>query len=468
MFMNIDNHEPSSTAAIDENGRVLSYGDLSLAVSRMSAKLDNRTLVFAFCENSIGSMAGYVSFLSNRTVPLMLDRNIADEALAELIKTYRPQYLWAPDDALIPRNRPIYGEWGYSLLETGCEPVPMHHELALLVTTSGSTGSPKLVRQSYRNIESNTKSIVEYLGINAAERPITTLPMNYVFGMSVINSHLSEGATILLTEKTLMQKQFWQFLKEHGATSIAGVPYTYEMLNKLRFTRMDLPSLGTMTQAGGKLNPELHRVFAGYAEERNIKFVVMYGAAEATARMGYLPPERSLEKWGSMGIAIPGGRFELISDDGCIIESSGTTGELVYYGDNVTLGYAESSADLLKGDERGGRLETGDIAVRDPDGYYSIVGRKKRFLKIYGNRVNLDEMERLLKNRFDGAECVCCGTDDRMLILVTDSSLAGPVREFAARYTKLNSQAFAVKTIDAIPRNEAGKTLYSKLEEHYE
>jgi len=413
-------------------------------------------------------MVGYVSFLSNKTVPLMLDRNMADEALAALIKTYQPQYLWAPDDAIIPGCSPIYGDWGYTLLETGCGPVPMHDELALLVTTSGSTGSPKLVRQSYRNIESNTKSIVKYLGIDATERPITTLPMNYVYGMSVINSHLSEGATILLTDKTLIQKPFWQFLKAYEATSIAGVPYTYEMLNKLRFTRMDLPSLGTMTQSGGKLDPALHELFAGYAAERDIKFVVMYGAAEATSRMGYLPPEKSLEKLGSIGNAIPGGRFELISDDGGTIESIEATGELVYYGENVTLGYAESKTDLLKGDERGGRLETGDIAVRDSEGYYSIVGRKKRFLKIYGNRVNLDEMERLIKNRFDGADCVCSGTDDKMQIFVTDSSLAGPVREFSAKYTKLNTQAFIVKTIDAIPRNEAGKILYSKLEEHYE
>ena len=148
-----------------------------------------------------------------------------------------------------------------------------------------------------------------------------------------------------------------------------------------------------MTQAGGKLTLDLHRRFAEYANNNNKSFIVMYGQCEATARMGYLPADKAIEKCGSMGIAIPGGRFELIIVDGTVIDKSDTPGELVYYGDNVTLGYAESGNDLIKGDERSGVLHTGDLAQFDEDGYYYIVGRMKRFLKIYGNRVNLDETE---------------------------------------------------------------------------
>lgn len=180
-----------------------------------------------------------------------------------------------------------------------------------------------------------------------------------------------------------MQREFWQQLGDYKATSLSGVPYTFEMLDRLRFYRRDLPNLRTMTQAGGKLLPELHKKFAEYAEQTGKKFVVMYGQTEATARMSYLPPEKCLEKVGSMGVAIPGGRFFLINENGEIITEAERVGELVYEGDNVTLGYAVRGEDLAKGDERHGRLETGDMAKFDKDGYFYIVGRKSAFENIW-------------------------------------------------------------------------------------
>jgi acyl-coenzyme A synthetase/AMP-(fatty) acid ligase len=323
------------------------------------------------------------------------------------------------------------------------------------------------VRQSYENIEANTASIVEYLELDETERPITTLPMNYTYGLSIINSHISVGSTILMTDKSIMQKEFWNFFKEQKATSFGGVPYTYEMLRKLRFMRMDLPSLRTMTQAGGKLTPELHEEFAQYAKSNGKKFVVMYGQCEATARMGYLPAKMAVEKKGSMGVTIPGGEFALIDVNGEKITQPFVTGELVYDGKNVTLGYAECGEDLIKGDERHGHLQTGDMAQFDEDGYYYIVGRKKRFLKIYGNRVNLDEVERLIKGKFDGLDCACAGVDDHMYIFLTESARADELKSFVLEKTKLNPAAFKTEVIDEIPKNDAGKTLYRELEKYY-
>lgn len=276
------------------------------------------------------------------------------------------------------------------------------------------------------------------------------------------------GATLLLTDKGLMQKEFWEFFREEGATSFGGVPYTYEMLDKLRFYRMQLPELRYMTQAGGKLIPELHKKFAEYAKEAGKKFIVMYGQCEATARMGYLPADKALEKCGSMGIVIPGGKFHLIDAAGSEITDSNVTGELVYEGANVTLGYAECAEDLSRGDERQGILQTGDMAQVDEDGFYYIVGRKKRFLKIYGNRVNLDEIDRLIKGKFDNLDCASAGVDDHMYIFVTDNSKALAVKEFVVEKTKLNPSAFQTIVIDQIPKNDAGKTLYKELAKYYE
>ncbi|MCQ2416650.1 MAG: AMP-binding protein [Oscillospiraceae bacterium] len=456
-------------AMIDENGRQVSYAELKQASEVVAQCVGGRCLVFCLCRNEIGSVVGYTGFLNGSIPPVMLNSHLEEELLRNLVDSYQPAYLWCPADqmAQFPEMTAVHEAYEYVLLKTNFEhSYPLHEDLGLLLTTSGSTGSPKFVRQTYANVLDNARSIVQYLELDATERPITTLPMNYTYGLSIINSHLLVGATILVTEKGLMQKEFWSFFKESGATSFGGVPYTYEMLDRLRFYRMKLPTLRTMTQAGGKILPELHEKFANYAAENGKKFVVMYGQCEATARMGYLPADMAAAKKGSMGIAIPGGKFHLIDANGQEVTEPNVTGELVYEGKNVTMGYAECGDDLAKGDERNGILETGDMAQFDEDGYYYIVGRKKRFLKIYGNRVNLDEVDRLVQGKFH-VDFASSGVDDHMYLFVTDEQYAASVRDFVIAKTKLNPAAFKVQVIDEIPKNDAGKTLYKELTKYY-
>lgn len=462
---NLDKYK-DNTAIITESGERISYTKLTQYCSELTSNIKKRCLVFNLCRNEIGSLIGYVGCINAKIVPLMVKSDLDYELLQELITTYKPNYINLPTDMVdkFTDYKIIYENLNYSLLETQYNSVfSLNDELALLLTTSGSTGSPKLVRQSYKNIEANTKSIVEYLNLSVKERAITTLPMNYTYGISIINTHLWVGASIILTDKGLMQKEFWQQMKEFEATSFGGVPYTYEMLNRLRFERMQLPALRYVTQAGGKLSPQLHEKFAKWAIDSGKEFIVMYGQTEATARMSYLPAEKALEKYGSMGIAIPGGKFSLIDVDGNEIKDPETVGELVYTGDNVTLGYAECGDDLSKGDERNGRLETGDMAKFDKDGYFFIVGRKKRFLKIFGNRVNLDETEQLLKTRFASFECACSGVDDKMSIYITDENAKNDVLSFITDKLKFNAIAFKIIVVSAIPRNESGKVLYKDL-----
>lgn len=460
------------TAIIDDRDVQVTYSELYALQQRLADLVGRRTLVVSLCRNSVGSVAGYVAFMNARIVPILLNAELEHSLLENLLSIYLPAFLWVPED-MVSENifsgmDVVCKEYDYILLKTVYETeYPLYDELGLLLTTSGSTGSPKFVRQSYMNILANAQSIVDYLELDETERPITTLPMNYTYGLSIINSHLLVGATLLVTDKSLMQKEFWTFFKAQEATSFGGVPYTYEILNKLRFTRMELPSLRTMTQAGGKLTVELHAKFASYAAEHQKRFVVMYGQCEATARMGYLPAEMAVEKCGSMGIAIPGGKFTLIDVDGLPISEAYKTGELVYEGANVTLGYAECGADLALGDERSGILHTGDMAQFDADGYYYIVGRKKRFLKIYGNRVNLDELDRMIKGAYDGIDCATAGVDDHLYIFITQDALAKSVKSFVVEKTRLNPSAFEMVVVDEIPKNDAGKTLYKELEKYY-
>jgi len=271
------------------------------------------------------------------------------------------------------------------------------------------------------------------------------------------------GASLVMTEATLVSPKFWQLIKDSNATTFGGVPFIYEMLKKLRFEKMDLPALRYISQAGGKLSPELVAEFSSICQRKNIRFNVMYGQTEATARMAWLKPEQAAQKPNSIGVAIPGGRFELIDEKGASIDQPNIKGDLIYYGDNVTMGYATSFADLAKSDENRGRLETGDIAVRDSEGFYSIVGRKKRFLKIFGYRVSLDEVESILKTA--GYDCACCGVDDRMEIYIVGSAQLDPIQSLMSDKTHLPAQGYRLFAVDAIPRNESGKVDYARLKE---
>ncbi len=454
-------------AMIDDRGQSLSYSELADFAARLSGCLSERSLVFCLCENSAGSAAGYVSFLHNRAVPLLLDCKIDRDLLSQLIAVYEPACLYLPERMReeFPDLRECHRKYGYVLLERQAPAAKLSEELGLLLTTSGSTGSPKLVRLTYQNIQSNAEAIVSFLGLDQTERPVTTLPMNYVYGLSVLNSHFEAGAAVLFTDKTILMKAFWDFMKQEHATSFPGVPFTYELLNRVHFFRMDLPDLRYFSESGGKLSPEMHEAFAGWAREHGKQFIAMYGATEAAGRMAYLPGEYSVEKYGSIGKAIPGSYFTLLDTDGREIREAEREGELMFTGPGVAYGYATCREDLEKGDEWHGSLMTGDIAKKDDEGFYYIVGRKKRFLKIYGNRVNLDEVDRLVKAKFGNIDCASSGVDDRMKTFITDRTKVDEVRQYLSSTTHISESAFDVRYIEEIPKNESGKVLFKKLPE---
>ncbi len=457
MYTFFEKFSRNQILAVDDQSRIYTYSDFN----KFGFGLE-RSLIFIICKNSIEALFGYLYCIENKIVPLLLSDSIDKKLFDQLMHDYHPSHIWAPKDFCSEETKGIYEYLDYTLYETNMTNFPMHKDLALLLTTSGSTGSPKLVRQSYKNIFVNAASIASYLELDGDERPITTLPLNYTYGLSIINSHLLVGASILLTSYSIVNKEFWDFFREEKATSLAGVPYTYEILDKLRFTRMSLPSLKTMTQAGGKLSSKLHEKFASECQRRGIKFFIMYGATEATARMGYLPWEKSIEKCGSIGIPIPGGSFSIVDEDGNSKDEAERVGELVYYGENVTMGYATRGEELSLEDSFKGVYYTGDMAKKDRDGFYYIVGRKKRFLKLFGNRVSLDESENLIKTELD-IECACFGVDDLMKIAILEDTHPDLVLAYISRKTGLNSKGFQIIQLSEIPKNSSGKTDYVRL-----
>lgn len=455
MFLELDRKERQRIAAIDDSGRFVTYGDICDFSKEFAKHLPQRSLIFLLAENRIGSLLGYTAALSNRIVPLIISAATEEGLYNHLYDLYKPEYLWLPESKTEGKEV-VFSAWDYSLVKTGKQPTPMYDNLSLLLPTSGSTGSPKLVRHSYRNIEANADNVRRLFKLDGTEKAMAVLPMHYTMGLSVIASHLLAGATLLLSARSLLDKGFWATLKE--ATSFTGVPYSYEILTKMRFTRMDLPNLKVITQGGGKLTEAMWNTLAQYAQDKGKQFIATYGQSECTARMTYLPAKMALEKVCSIGIAEPGGQLSIVDDNGNESFEGEAQGEMVYRGDNVTLGYATCRDDLMKGDENFGVMHTGDLARRDSDGCYFIIGRLKRFLKIYGLRIGLDEVERMIKSEFR-SDCYCKGDDEKLVILVTDPKLPDVLPNFIEEKTHLFHQRVKVQVVDAILRNEAGKVI---------
>lgn len=404
-----------------------------------------KEFVLILCQNTIETLSAYISAMNSNHAVMLLAADINEELLYNIIAQYKPKWIVGRD---------IYE--GYQFDQNKLERVEnvevnIHPDLAMLLSTSGTTGSQKFVRLSYENLKANAQSIIEYLEIDENERAIMNLPLSYSYGMSIVNSHLLAGASILLTDKSIMEKSFWEFVKEHKATSIAGVPFTYQMLQRIGFTKMDLPYLKVMTQAGGRLNEKLVRHFGEFALANNKRFYVMYGQTEAAPRMSYIPHDKLLEKAGTIGIAIPGGELSVEGD------------ELMYRGANVMMGYAECLDDLAKGDKLGGVLHTGDTATVDEDGYFMITGRLKRFIKLFGLRINLDDVEKKLEEKFH-IPLACTGSDDKLIVAIEQEEYVEAVKQEIEALYHLHKTAYKVKVL-SIPHLANGKTDYMKLKE---
>lgn len=461
MLLDLDRISPETIAAKDTYGHELAYGQIIRLAQRLEQVIGSRSLLFVLTRNDVGGIAWVMASILSGNVPLILSSNTEESLLRNLEETYRPQYVCKPDDPRL-QEEAVFASFGYSMRRRDVQPCILNDELSHLLPTSGSTGSPKLVRHKYANIEAAALNISTFFELKSEDRPLMVLPLHYTMGLSMVFSHLKVGATILVTDLGMTDPRFWRFIKEERATSFTGVPFSYEILDRMRFTRMKLPDLTLLTQGGGKMSSELNLKFAEYCRDNGKRWIATYGQSEGTARMAWLPPEFAISKMGSIGIAVPNGVLSLRDTDGNTITESPATGEMCYSGKNVTMGYARCREDLSLGDERNGFLPTGDIAYRDADGFYFIRGRMGRFLKIYGNRIGLDECEQIVKAAVS-CECACTGNDNLLIVYLTSWAEADKARRALMESVHLPANVIDVRIIPALPKNEAGKTLYSKL-----
>lgn len=438
-------------AVRDDSGHEMSFRELADASDQVAEEYGPPQSVVAIeSANSVESVVAYLGALRSDCVALLADATLGSNVREALYARFAV--------SVVVSGAP--GQGGRPSVRRRSESHKAHDGLALLLSTSGSTGSPKLVRLSARSVDANAESIAEYLSLTAEERPLASLPLHYSYGLSVLNSHLRVGATVTLTEEPVTSRAFWSLVAEHELTSLCGVPSIWETLRRLKVARMPLPSLTYATQAGGRLSMDTTRHFADWATETGRRFVVMYGQTEATARMSYVPPSRLMEKLGSIGVPIPGGTFTLTDAGGATVDHPDEVGEIEYRGPNVMWGYAESAEDLQRGDDCEGVLKTGDLARADSDGFFFLEGRTKRIAKVFGNRVNLDEVEELLLQR--GIVAAVSEVDDRLLIGIEDAPAQRALQIVRDRL-RIHPSGVRVLEIPEIPRNAAGKVLYPEL-----
>lgn len=410
-----------------------------------------RGLAFLYIDNSIAAIEALLNFLDSPFTIALLSPKLNIAYKQQLEQLYRPCYIYDPSRTAV-EGFEAAARLFRNTVQAG---YTIHPDLKVLLSTSGTTGSPKFVKLSEDNLVQNALSIIDYLPIQHNDVSPLTLPVFYSYGLSVFTTNSIEGGQVVCTSRDVVQKEFWEDFNRYGYTSIAGVPYVYEMLQRIGFCKKEYPSLRYMTQAGGRLSPVLAKTFGEYMAARGKQFYIMYGQTEATARMAYLPPEALLSKAGSIGIPIKHGRFDISPD----------TQELVYRGPNVFGGYATGPADLQTFD-RNPVLYTGDMAEKDADGYYYITGRIKRFVKLFGTRVNLDEVEAILKNALNGGTVACIGVEDKYLLVQHLEALDGStIKQLLSEKLQLHISAFRIQQVDEILLTPNGKVDYAAMQQ---
>lgn len=438
----------------DEPGNGWNGQELEQATDFQAANFEGpRGLVFIYITNSLDAIAALLGAWRAGHAVALLNPDHSAATDNALIEAYRPQ--WIVRTAL-------NGQLEIDRQEGRCP--KLHPDLALLLSTSGSTGSPKFVRLSWKAVVHNARAISQVLDIRAGETGCAHLPLHYSYGLSILTSHLIAGAPVWVTQRAFTDRLFWTLAREKNVSHLPGVPFHFQILNRMRFERLDLPSLRVLTQAGGSLDYGTRLAAYNFMAARGGRFHVMYGQTEAAPRMSTLAHDEFLEAPASVGSALPEGRFSIVDDDGneC---AAGKTGNVIYYGPNVMMGYAGNRQDLALGDIMHGRLDTGDVGSLDDAGRLTLTGRTKRFGKVFGLRINLDEIEAFVSS-IAGANAVLQRDDLIHIIRVENASELTDdaiVAELATRYS-IPRSVYRLYRWETLPVTERGKTNYAALE----
>jgi len=409
-------------------------------------------VVAILCGKSAETVIAYIGALRSGCVPLLLDAKAPKAAVSRTLEAYQPAYLFAPLSCELTTSKPLKTVGASGLFERAAAASPeVFEDLALLLPTSGSTGDPKCVRIAARHVQACTDAVCDYLNMDQDRTAISLLPFHYSYGLSVLHNVMNVRGKLAVTDLSVLDQGFWGFIQAHAVTDLAGVPFIFDVLRRMRFPDEVSKHLICVTQAGGRLDPRITKHFLERFAGTSTSYFTMYGQTEASPRISYVPPNQGLEKLGSVGIPISCGTVEIDGDK---------EGELVYRGENVALGYAQSWNDLALGDEFSGVLRTGDLAQIDEEGFITITGRLKRFVKLNGISVNLDHVEGVLQSA--GLSCLVVGQENKITICYRDTDRETVDSKVSDNFG-FHPSTLSLQEVTEFPLTGAGKPDYASL-----
>ena len=405
------------TMFVTESHKRYTYRDIYKLQDEMTDALPKRSLVLVLCRNTVPAIAMHLGLLRKDMVPVLLDEHVTAGFLREFMQAYRVNAVFLPENrrAEIKGGRNIWSGDGYQLIEIRKAGPVISPDLAMLVPVSDRTGSLQMVRYSKDNLQAGTESAAAVFKLVGGDRLITNLPVHLSFPLTVLYAFILRGAQILVTENSVTDRGFWQFFHDEEATTLLAFPHTCQMLWRMHIEKMLVPTLKILAVSGGSMSVGLQKDLTDWAAMRSVRFLYFYGRTEAVGFMTCLTGKDARGKSDCIGTPELFGRIERIDEKEQILTDETQPGQMVYYGANVSLGYARSTDDLRRNDENKGVLKTGDLAVCDKAGNYSITGRSERFLKVTGIRIDLNALEQQLKDRWK-RNFVCIGTDDLLEI----------------------------------------------------
>ncbi|MBE0674266.1 MAG: AMP-binding protein [Bacteroidales bacterium] len=403
----------------------ISYKDLYNACISLSEWIKGKTgigqHIFLLSANNVFFLKAYLAIIKSGNICIPLDPSIEKENFRYIYDLTLPKLIFLTPDverrlelesssiSVLPDSEALIGS---SISEEAFTQEFDRERCAEIIFTSGSTGKPKGVMISHKNLIANTSSIVEYLQLTPDDRMLVVLPFYYCYGLSLLHTHLRVGGSIVFNNAFIFLGGVLKTLIDYRCTGFAGVPSHFQILLRKSdsFKQTRFPDLKYVTQAGGKLAP----IFIDEFREAHpdIRFVVMYGQTEATARLSWLPPEVYDRRKGSMGKGIPGVELRVVNEKGEPIKP-GETGEVIAKGDNIMMGYF-ADEEGIKNAIRNEWLYTGDLGTVDEDAYIYLTARSKEIIKVRGKRISPKEIEAVILALPEVIDCTIEGVEDEI------------------------------------------------------